>query len=404
MSTTVIHAGRILTPDEEISDGVIIVEGSRITALGHRDEIRVPPGAIDYVAAGLTVVPGFVDLHIHGAGGHDVMEANARALDRITSTIARHGTTSILATTVSAPIEETCRSLAGIARYIRSHETPEEAAPDEAASEKDAKEGKLAAEILGIHLEGPFISKVRRGVHPPDAITAPSIEILDRLLKAADGLVRIVTIAPELPGSIEFIAAAVAAKLVVGLGHTDADYDQTRAAVQAGARHAVHTYNAMRPFSHRDPGIVGAILTDPEVTAEVIADLVHVAGPAIQVLIGSKGFDTVLLVSDGIAATGMPDGNYRLGNFEVNVRDGICRNSEGKLAGSTLTLDRALRNIVALGVPLQDAVRMATVLPARRLGLAGKKGIIAVGADADLVALTPDLRVAGVMTRGAGLA
>jgi N-acetylglucosamine-6-phosphate deacetylase len=404
MPTTVIHAGRILTPDEEISDGVIIVEGSRITALGHRDEIRVPPGAIDYVAAGLTVVPGFVDLHIHGAGGHDVMEANARALDRITSTIARHGTTSILATTVSAPIEETCRSLAGIARYIRSHETPEEAAPDEAASEKDAKEGKLAAEILGIHLEGPFISKARRGVHPPDAITAPSIEILDRLLKAADGLVRIVTIAPELPGSIEFIAAAVAAKLVVGLGHTDADYDQTRAAVQAGARHAVHTYNAMRPFSHRDPGIVGAILTDPEVTAEVIADLVHVAGPAIQVLIGSKGFDTVLLVSDGIAATGMPDGNYRLGNFEVNVRDGICRNSEGKLAGSTLTLDRALRNIVALGVPLQDAVRMATVLPARRLGLAGKKGIIAVGADADLVALTPDLRVAGVMTRGAGLA
>jgi N-acetylglucosamine-6-phosphate deacetylase len=331
------------------------------------------------------------------------MEANARALDRITSTVARHGTTSIVATTVTAPIDETCRSLAGIARYIRSQETPEEAPPDEAASGKDAKEGKLAAEILGIHLEGPFISKARRGVHPPDAIAAPSVETLERLLKAADGLVRIVTIAPELPGSIEFIEAAVAAKLVVGLGHTDADYDQTRAAVQAGARHAVHMYNAMRPFGHRDPGIIGAILTDPDVTAEVIADLVHVAGPAIQVLIGSKGFDTVLLVSDGIAATGMPDGNYRLGNFEVNVRDGICRDSEGKLAGSTLTLDRALRNIVALGVPLRDAVRMATVLPARRLGLAGKKGIIAVGADADLVALTPDLRVAGVMTRGAGL-
>jgi N-acetylglucosamine-6-phosphate deacetylase len=162
-------------------------------------------------------------------------------------------------------------------------------------------------------------------------------------------------------------------------------------------------YNAMRPFEHRDPGVVGAILTDPEVTAEVIADLVHVAGPAIQVLIGTKGFDTVLLVSDGIAATGMPDGNYRLGNFEVAVKDGVARNSEGKLAGSTLTMDRALRNVVAIGVPLQDAVRMATVLPARRLGLAGKKGIIAVGADADLVALTSDLRVAGVMTRGSGL-
>jgi N-acetylglucosamine-6-phosphate deacetylase len=394
MPTTVIHAGRILTPNEEISDGVIIVEGSRITGLGHRDEMRVPPGAIDYVAAGLTVVPGFVDLHIHGAGGHDVMEGNARALDRLTSTVARHGTTSIVATTVTAPIEDTCRSLEGIARYIRSHETPDEG----------AENGKLAAEILGIHLEGPFISKARRGVHPADAIAKPSVEVLDQLLEAADGLVRIVTIAPELPGSIEFIEAAVAAKLVVGLGHTDADYDQARAAIQAGARHAVHFYNAMRPFTHRDPGIIGAVLTDPEVTAEIIADLVHVSGPAIQVLIGAKGFDTVLLVSDGVAATGMPDGNYRLGNFEVTLRDGVCRNAEGKLAGSTLTLDRALRNVVALGVPLQDALRMATVLPARRLGLAGKKGIIAVGADADLVALTPDLRVAGVMARGAGLA
>ena len=162
----------------------------------------------------------------------------------------------------------------------------------------------------------------------------------------------------------------------------------------------------MRPFSHRDPGVIGAILTDPDVTAEVIADGIHVAGPAIQVLLGTKGFDTVLLASDGIAATGMPDGKFRLGNFEVTVKDGVCRNSEGKLAGSTLTLDRALRYIVALGVPLVDAVRMATILPARRLGLAGKKGIIAVGVgtDADLVVLTPDLRVVGVMTRGVGLA
>ncbi len=394
MGTTVIHASRILTPEEEISDGVIVVEGGRIAALGHRDEMRLPAGATDFVAAGMTVVPGFVDIHIHGAGGHDVMEGTARALDRITSTAARSGTTSMVATTVTAPIEDTIKSLEGIARYIRSHEQ----------SEAVSENAKLAAEIVGIHLEGPFISKARRGVHPSDALAKPSVETLEKLLKAADGLVRIVTIAPELPGAMDLIAAAVAAKLVVAMGHTDADYDQARAAIHAGARHAVHMYNAMRPFTHRDPGIVGAILTDPEVTAEIIADLVHVAGPAIQVLIGSKGFDTVLAVSDGIAATGMPDGNYRLGNFEVSVKDGVARNSEGKLAGSTLTLDRALRNLVALGVPFTDAVRMVTVLPARRLGLAGKKGIIAVGADADLVALTADLRVAAVMTRGAGLA
>jgi N-acetylglucosamine-6-phosphate deacetylase len=377
MPTTAIHASRILTPDEEIA------------AIGHRDEMRLPPGAVDFVATGMTVVPGFVDVHIHGAGGHDVMEADASALDRITSTVARHGTTSIVATTVTAPVDETCGSLQGIAHYVREHENLE---PDH-----------LAAEILGVHLEGPFISKARRGVHPADSLAKPSVETFGRFLEAADGLVKIVTVAPELPGALELIAAAVAAKVVAAIGHTDADYDQARAAIHAGARHAVHMYNAMRPFEHRDPGVVGAILTDPEVTAEVIADLVHVAGPAIQVLIGTKGFDTVLLVSDGIAATGMPDGKYRLGSFEVSVKDGVARNHEGKLAGSTLTLDRALRNVVVIGVPLQDAVRMATVLPARRLGLAGKKGIIAVGSDADLVALTPDLRVAGVMTRGAGL-
>jgi N-acetylglucosamine-6-phosphate deacetylase len=391
MATTAIYASRILTPHEEISDGVIVVEGSRIAGVGHRDEVRVPAGSIDYVATGTTIVPGFIDLHIHGAGGHDVMEADTRALDRVTATVARYGTTSLVATTVSAPVEETCRSLEGIARYIRSHETPQE-------------NGRLEAEILGIHLEGPFINPARRGVHPLEAIAEPSLEIFQRFLKASGGLVKILTLAPELPGAMEMIEAAVAAGIVVGMGHTDADYDQAAAAIRAGARHTVHTYNAMRPFSHRDPGILGAIMTDPEVTAEVIADGVHVAGAAIQVLIGTKGFDTVLLVSDGIAATGMRDGEYRLGNFAVSVKDGVCRNQEGKLAGSTLTLDRALRNAVALGVPLMEALRMATLLPARRLGLAGKKGVIAEGADADIVALTPDLRVAGVMTRGSGLA
>jgi N-acetylglucosamine-6-phosphate deacetylase len=390
MPVTAIYASRILTPQEELLDAVILVEGGRITAIGHRDQVKIPEGAVDYVASGMTVVPGFVDVHIHGAGGHDVMEATPAALDCITSTVARHGTTSILATTVTAPVDETCKSLEGIAQFIRSHEHQENTG--------------LAAEILGIHLEGPFISKTRRGVHPSDSITRPSIEILDKFRAASDGLIRILTVAPEIPGALDLIRAAVTNGIVAAIGHTDADYEQARAAIQAGARHAVHFYNAMRPFSHRDPGVIGAVLTEPDVTAEIIADGIHVAGPAIQVLLGTKGFDTVLLASDGTAATGMPDGNFRLGNFEVTVKDGVCRNSEGKLAGSTLTLDRALRYIGALGVPLIDALRMATILPARRLGLAGKKGIIAIGADADLVVLTPDLRVAGVMTRGAGLA
>ncbi len=416
MPVTAIYASRIFTPQEQLADSVILTENGRITAIGHRDEVKIPSGAIDYVAAGMTVVPGFVDVHIHGAGGHDVMEATPAALDCITSTVARYGTTSILATTVTASVDETCRSLQGIAEYIRAHEKRENIEPN---VEPDVVPGvepnndqqnaapatpDLAAEILGIHLEGPFISKARRGVHPPDAIARPSVEILEKFRAASDGLIRIITIAPEISGALDLIRYAVAHGIVAAIGHTDANFEQTQAAIQAGARHSVHFYNAMRPFSHRDPGVIGAILTEPDVTAEVIADGIHVAGPAIQVLLGTKGFDTVLLASDATAATGMPDGNFRLGNFEVIVKDGVCRNAEGKLAGSTLTLDRALRYIVTLGVPLVDAVRMATILPARRISLAGKKGILAVGADADLVVLTPDLRVVGTMTRGVGLA
>ncbi len=416
MPVTAIYASRIFTPQEQLADSVILTENGRITAIGHRDEVKIPSGAIDYVAAGMTVVPGFVDVHIHGAGGHDVMEATPAALDCITSTVARYGTTSILATTVTASVDETCRSLQGIAEYIRAHEKRENIEPNVEPNVVPGVEPNndqqnpapatpdLAAEILGIHLEGPFISKARRGVHPPDAIARPSVEILEKFRAASDGLIRIITIAPEIPGALDLIRYAVAHGIVAAIGHTDANFEQTQAAIQAGARHSVHFYNAMRPFSHRDPGVIGAILTEPDVTAEVIADGIHVAGPAIQVLLGTKGFDTVLLASDATAATGMPDGNFRLGNFEVIVKDGVCRNAEGKLAGSTLTLDRALRYIVALGVPLLDAVRMATILPARRISLAGKKGILAVGADADLVVLTPDLRVVGTMTRGAGLA
>lgn len=390
MPARAIYASRILTPQEEVHDAIVVVEGSRIVGFGHRDEVRIPAGATDYVATGLTLVPGFVDLHIHGAGAQDVMEANARALDRITSTVARYGTTSIVATTITASAEETCRTLQGIARYIRAHENPEGMT-------------RPAAEILGMHLEGPFISKTRRGAQPQDAIAKPSLELLKEFLDAADGLVRILTLAPELPGALDLIRRAVSYGLVVALGHTDADYDQAREGIRAGARHAVHVFNAMRPFSHRDPGVLGAVLTDPEITAEVIADGVHVAGPAIQILLATKGYGLIILASDATAATGMPDGDYKLGNVSITVKEGVSRNAEGRLAGSTLTLDRAVRTMVALGVPLLEAVRMATLLPARRLGLAGKKGVIAVGADADLVVLTPDLRVAGVMTRGVGL-
>ena len=389
MAFLALHAGRALTPHVEIPDAILLIEDGRILATGSRAEIRIPAGAKEIHAEDQTVVPGFVDIHIHGAGGHDVMEAGADALAVIASNAARFGTTTLLATTVSAPVEETCRSLEGIARYIRS-------------SHNQRASSAARAEIVGIHLEGPFINHQRRGVHPADAIIPPDISILDRFLSAADGHARVLTLAPELPGALDLISRARTAGLVVAMGHTDATFEQARAAIACGANHAVHVFNAMRPFSHRETGVLGAVLTDPEVTAEIIADGVHVDEPAIRLLLAAKGAARVLLVSDGTAATGMPDGAYRLGPLEVIVQGGVCRNREGRLAGSTLTLDRAIRHMVTLGVPLLDAVRMATFYPARRLGMAGRKGELVPGADADLVLLTQQLNVANVITRGRG--
>lgn len=384
MSTLLLHAGRALTPTSEIPDAGILIRDGVIEEIGLRSEMRVPDGATEISAKDQTAAPGFVDVHIHGAGGHDVMEGNADALAGVTRTVARHGTTSMVATTVTASTDDTVRGVSGIAHYI--------------AEQRETDEAR--AEVLGIHFEGPFISPARRGVHPPEWLQLPSAEMLEKLLHAAAGHAQILTLAPELLGAMPCIDAARNAGLVVAFGHTDATYEQTRAGIAHGARHAVHVYNAMRPFSHRDSGVIGAVLTSTEVTAELIADGVHVDETAMRVLLHAKGPERMILISDGISATGMPDGKYMLGKFEVTVTGGICRNAEGKLAGSTLTLDRALRNIVSLGVRPADAVRMLTLNPATLLGIEFKKGALRTGADADIVLLDEGLRLTKVWTRG----
>jgi N-acetylglucosamine-6-phosphate deacetylase len=387
MSQIAIRAKQLFTPTEEIAGGVIVVEEGRIVAAGRREAVELPAVAREYDAQAWTVAPGFIDVHIHGAGGHDVMEAVPDALARIEQTIARYGTTAYLATTVTASPDDTCRSLQALAPLAAKPRAKADSTPP-------------AAELLGIHFEGPFISPARRGVHPPEWIAAAAPELLDRLLEAAGGAARILTLAPEIPGALALVDRARAAGVVVALGHTNATYEEAIAAIDRGANHAVHVFNAMRPFSHRDTGVLGAVLTRPEVTAEVIADGVHVDPPALQLLLAAKGNEGVILVSDATAATGMPDGNYRLGTFEVKVSGGVCRDAEGHLAGSTLTLDRAVRRMVTLGVPLAEALRMATLNPARRLGIQARKGVIAPGADADIVFLDDALNVVAVMTQG----
>ena len=389
MHPIVIHADRAFTPFEEISDAFVVVQGSKIAAVGSRGKIELPREAAVIDARGRTIVPGFVDVHIHGAGGHDVMEGTREALEVITATVAARGTTSLVATTVTASEIETRDSVAGIADFILN-------------SVKYPTRG-LSAEILGIHFEGPYISPARRGVHPAKWILSPSSKTFAEFLTAARGTALILTLAPELPRALELISAAREAGLVVSLGHTDATYEQAQAAIAAGASHAAHVFNAMRPFSHRGTGVIGAVLTSPKVSAELIADGVHVDEAAMRMLVGLKTPERVILVSDGISATGMPDGKYQLGLFEVEVAGGVARNAEGKLAGSTLTLDRALQNMVALGVPLASALGMVTWNPARQIGLGTRRGVLAPGADADMVLLDEKLEVSGVMTRGAGL-
>ena len=387
LTTFLLHAGRALTPTAEINDAGILVREGEIQEIGPRAGMRLPNGAQEIFATDKTAIPGFVDVHIHGAGGHDVMEGTMDAITAVTKTVAKHGTTSFVATTVTANPDATIRSVEGIASYItRQHETDE-----------------ARAEVLGIHFEGPFISPARRGVHPTEWLKLPSSDLLEKFMRAAAGNALILTIAPELLGAIPCIDAARKAGMVVAMGHTDATYEQARAGIAHGVRHAVHVYNAMRPFSHRESGVIGAVLTSPEVTAELIADGVHVDETAMRMLVQAKGAGGMILISDGISATGMPDGKYMLGGFEVTVSGGICRNAEGKLAGSTLTLDRALRSIVALGTPLADAVRMLTLNPATLLGLEFKKGALRAGADADIVLLDEGMQITQVWARGSVL-
>jgi N-acetylglucosamine-6-phosphate deacetylase len=384
MTTTCLHVGRAFTPSGEIQDAGIIFRDGVIEAVAPRESLVFPKGGQEFIAKDKIAAPGFIDVHIHGAGGRDVMEGTDEALRKIAATIGSHGTTSFVATTVTADPHAITHSSEGIAHYIASQH----------------KETFAGAEVLGIHFEGPFISPLRRGVHPPEWLRLPSAEMLDKFVSASKGNARILTIAPELLGAMPCIDAARKAGMVVGIGHTDATYEQARAAVARGAHHAIHTYNAMRPFSHRDAGVIGAVLTSPDITAELIADGVHVDETAMRVLLQAKGASGVILISDGISATAMPDGKYLLGGFEVTVSGGICRNAEGKLAGSTLTLDRALRNIVQLGTPLHDALQMLTLNPAKLLGIEHKKGVLHANADADILLLDEGLQVTLVYTRG----
>jgi N-acetylglucosamine-6-phosphate deacetylase len=363
-------AATLFTPAEAILNPIVTIEDGRISSVASRDAHEIPSGAQVTDFRDAILAPGMVDIHIHGAVGHDVMEARSGALHSIGRFLYSKGVTSYLATTVTAPVERTVAALQGLADFIESADQhPDCAVP------------------LGIHLEGPFISHEKRGVHPPSHIQKPSIELLDRFRTAARGQISLMTIAPEADGAPAMIKHAVKNNIAVSLGHSNATLAQANAGITAGARHATHVFNAMRALDHREPGILGAVLTNDTCTAEIIADGIHVHPDVVRLFLRSKGLDKSLLVTDAISATGMGDGRYKLGDFEVVVTGDRCE-FEGRLAGSVLTLDRAVRNFMKFtGCTLQDALRLATANPSSVIASA-RKGRIVVGADADLVVLT----------------
>ena len=386
---TAFTARRLYTPIEEILEPLLVVEDGRISEVSSRLGKEVPGGA-ELVDFGETVLgPGFLDIHIHGGAGLDVMRASSSELPRVGKFLATHGVSGYFPTTVAAPLDSTCAALGRLADAIE-------------ADQGAAANGDPSARPLGIHLEGPFLSHKRRGVHPPENLVEPTIAIFDRLWQAARGHVRMLTIAPEIPGALEVIAEAAGRGVCVSIGHSDAEMPIAQQAVKAGARHATHTFNAMRPLDHREPGIIGEVLSDDRISADVIADGIHVAPPVVKLFLQSKGVERAVLITDAISATGMPEGRYQLGPIEVDVKDGKCT-ANGSLAGSVLTMDRAVRNVTQFSNwSLRDAVRAATLNPSRAVGLSESYGLLVRGARADFTVLSPGGEVVKTIVGGRG--
>ncbi|MEU7986258.1 N-acetylglucosamine-6-phosphate deacetylase [Streptosporangium canum] len=371
MSITLADA-RIVTP-EGVHGGWLTIEDGRITHIGQ----GAAPGP-GHSLAGRYVVPGFVDIHNHGGAGGSFPTGDPDQASRIAALHSRHGTTTLMASLVTATLDD----LAGAASALADL----------------CDDGLLA----GIHFEGPYISKARCGAHNPALLREPSPREFGDLLRAGRGHVRMLTIAAELPGALDTIREAVANNVIASLGHSDATYEQTIAGIDAGGSVATHLYNAMPPLHHRDPGPIAALLQDERVTIELINDGVHLHPAMMRLAYDVAGPGRTALITDAMAAAGMGDGVYGLGPMKVDVVDGVARLADGgSIAGSTLTMDVAFRRSVQqVGLSLPEAAEVASLTPARVLGLADRLGSVSVGKQADLVVLTGDLEVAGVMKHG----
>lgn len=362
--------------------GTLLVDGGRIA--GVRTGAAAIPGD-DYEivdGGGRYCAPGLIDIHVHGGGGFDLMTDDVEQVRGYARWIATRGVTSFLVSTSGRDHAEIVRRLRAVASAVG-------VAPG-------------AARVLGFHLEGPYINPVRKGAFPPAWLRAPSADEYRELVEASGGTVRQVTLAPELPGADELIRAVVGSGATAAVGHTDATYGEAMRAVELGASHVTHCFNAMRPFGHRDPGVLGAAMTSDALTAELIGDGAHVDYAAARVLIRALGCERVVLITDGMPMAGTPDGGGEWEGQAIRVEGGkAVRVSDGTIIGGVITLDQTVRNAVAhMGVALHDAVAMASTNAARALGLDGEYGALVAGRAADFVLLDDALAVTETWVAG----
>ncbi|GAA2335551.1 N-acetylglucosamine-6-phosphate deacetylase [Saccharopolyspora halophila] len=369
----ILTGARVVTTRGVLDPGWVRVTGDEIAEVG----VGTPPAGPARDLDGHWLVPGFVDIHCHGGGGGSFTALEPAQARAAADFHRAHGTTTMLASLVSAPLPELVKQVGALADLVG--------------------EGLLA----GIHLEGPFLSHARCGAHDPDALRSPDPESIGQLIEAGRGAIRMLTLAPELPGSRDAVRQLTEAGVIAAVGHTDAVADQVSAAVEAGATVATHLFNGMRGLHHREPGPVGELLDDERVSVELICDLVHLHPTVARLAAEHAGIDRTLLVTDAISATGAGDGTYELGALPVTVSDGEPRLSDGSLAGSTLTMDVAFANLVrSCGLSVPAAVAATATNPARLLGLSGRVGSISPGATADLVVLDQNLTLRTVLRAG----
>jgi N-acetylglucosamine-6-phosphate deacetylase len=377
-----IRGGAVVTPQEVIDGGIVLCEDGRIKFVGRMNEAAPEPDSQIIEATGGAVFPGLIDTHVHGSGGDDLMAHGVEGIRRVSRAQFRYGVTAYLPTTIAARHTDLLRTI---------EETLE--------AERDPEP---AAEILGFHLEGPYLNRKYKGAQPDDGIRDPNFDECRELLDAAPGRTKMMTLAPELPGGMELIRWLTDEGVIASLGHSEASYETALAAIEAGATHATHLYNAMSGAHHRQPGLVSACLNEPGIRAEIILDGVHVHPQMARLAARAKGPDGLVIITDATAAQGCADGLYSLGDFQVQVRGAHCTLMDGvTLAGSVLTMSLAARNAIAfMGSNLVDVARMASLLPAKLCGAADRKGSIEVGKEADLAVFDGEFRTRWTVQAG----